>query len=148
MPMHALEQGFRGDEDCGPALAGQGRGQVGAPHLVDPLGSDGAVVRLRTMRPPYPAWRLEPMLPGQAQDAALGGADPGEAQPRPDLPIALAVEWALGQQLADRLPSSVRFATLTVHVEDTDNRTWIVERHGYRTPAQVRADQLGLAQAA
>jgi putative transposase len=29
-----------------------------------------------------------------------------------------------------------------------DNRTWIVERHGYRTPAQVRADQLGLAQAA
>jgi putative transposase len=28
------------------------------------------------------------------------------------------------------------------------NRTWIIERHGYRTPAQVRADQLGLAQAA
>ena len=28
------------------------------------------------------------------------------------------------------------------------NRTWIVERHGYRTPAQVRADQLGLAEAA
>jgi putative transposase len=28
------------------------------------------------------------------------------------------------------------------------NRTWIVERHGYRTPAQVRADQIGLAQAA
>ena len=25
------------------------------------------------------------------------------------------------------------------------NQTWIVERHGYRTPAQVRADQLGLA---
>ena len=23
------------------------------------------------------------------------------------------------------------------------NETWIVERHGYRTPAQVRADQLG-----
>jgi transposase InsO family protein len=28
------------------------------------------------------------------------------------------------------------------------NRTWIVERHAYRTPAQVRADQLGLAEAA
>jgi putative transposase len=27
----------------------------------------------------------------------------------------------------------------------TYNQTWIVERHGYRTPAQVRADQLGLA---
>jgi transposase InsO family protein len=28
------------------------------------------------------------------------------------------------------------------------NQTWIVERHAYRTPALVRADQLGLAQAA
>jgi putative transposase len=32
--------------------------------------------------------------------------------------------------------------------KDTYNRTWIIERHGYRTPAQVRADQLGLPQAA
>jgi putative transposase len=32
--------------------------------------------------------------------------------------------------------------------KDTYNRTWILERHGYRTPAQVRADQLGLTQAA
>jgi putative transposase len=32
--------------------------------------------------------------------------------------------------------------------KDTYNRTWIVERHGYRTPAQVRVDQLGLAEAA
>ena len=32
--------------------------------------------------------------------------------------------------------------------KDTYNRTWIVERHGYRTPAQVRADQLALAAAA
>ncbi len=28
------------------------------------------------------------------------------------------------------------------------NRSWIVERHGYRTPAQVRADQLGALAAA
>jgi putative transposase len=28
------------------------------------------------------------------------------------------------------------------------NATWIVERHGYRTPAQVRADQLGVLAAA
>jgi putative transposase len=27
--------------------------------------------------------------------------------------------------------------------KETYNRTWIIERHGYRTPAQVRADQLG-----
>jgi transposase InsO family protein len=32
--------------------------------------------------------------------------------------------------------------------KDTYNRTWIIERHGYRTPAQVRADQLGFAHAA
>jgi len=32
--------------------------------------------------------------------------------------------------------------------KDTYNQSWIVERHGYRTPAQVRADQLGLAAAA
>ena len=25
----------------------------------------------------------------------------------------------------------------------TYHQTWIIERHGYRTPAQVRADQLG-----
>ena len=23
------------------------------------------------------------------------------------------------------------------------NQSWIIERHGYRTPAQVRADQIG-----
>ena len=25
----------------------------------------------------------------------------------------------------------------------TYNQGWIIERHGYRTPAQVRADQIG-----
>ena len=28
---------------------------------------------------------------------------------------------------------------------ETYNRTWIIERHGYKTPAQVRADQLDQA---
>jgi putative transposase len=27
--------------------------------------------------------------------------------------------------------------------KQTYNRTWIIERHGYKTPAQVRADQRG-----
>jgi transposase InsO family protein len=42
-----------------------------------------------------------------------------------------------------------RFATIeelrqALHAfKDTYNRTWIVERHGYRTPTQVRAEQLG-----
>ena len=41
-----------------------------------------------------------------------------------------------------------RFATvedlrLALHAfKDTYNRTWIVERHGYQTPAAVRAAQL------
>jgi putative transposase len=47
-----------------------------------------------------------------------------------------------------------RFATIeelrqALHAfKDTYNRTWIVERHGYRTPAQVRAEQLGTMAAA
>ena len=52
---------------------------------------------LRAMRPAGPLGRLETMLAGQAQDAALGGANAGEAQPGPDLPVALAVERARGQ---------------------------------------------------
>jgi putative transposase len=42
-----------------------------------------------------------------------------------------------------------RFATIeelrqALHAfKDTYNRTWIVERHGYRTPTRVRAEQLG-----
>jgi transposase InsO family protein len=47
-----------------------------------------------------------------------------------------------------------RFATIeelrqALHAfQDTYNQTWIVERHGYRTPAQVRAGQLGALVAA
>ena len=103
MPRHSVEAVVDRDEDRGLALAGQGRGQIGAPHRVDPLGADRAVVGLRAVRPADPAWRLQAMLAHQAQDAALGGADAGEAQPRPDLAVALAVERAVGQQLADRL---------------------------------------------
>jgi transposase InsO family protein len=32
--------------------------------------------------------------------------------------------------------------------KDADNQSWILQRHGYRTPAQVRADQLAVAVAA
>jgi transposase InsO family protein len=47
-----------------------------------------------------------------------------------------------------------RFATIedlrqALHVfQDTYNRTWIVERHGYQTPAAVRAAQLAPLHAA
>ena len=69
-----------GDEDGRLPLAGHGRGQIAAPHLVDPFGPDRGVVRLRATRPPDPARRLQPMLAGQAQHPALGGTDAGEAQ--------------------------------------------------------------------
>jgi putative transposase len=47
-----------------------------------------------------------------------------------------------------------RFATveelrLALHAfKDTDNRTWIVERHGHQPPAAVRAAQLAVLPAA
>jgi putative transposase len=47
-----------------------------------------------------------------------------------------------------------RFATIEelrqalIEFQRLYNRTWIVQRHSYRTPAQVRADQLGLTAAA
>ena len=90
------------DEDRRLAFAGQGRSQVRGPHLVDPLGADRAVVGLRAMRSPDPAWRQQVVRPHQPQDAALGRPDAGEAQPRPDLAVALTVEETCGQQLADR----------------------------------------------
>jgi hypothetical protein len=49
-------------EDRDLALAGQGRGQIGAPHLVHAVGSDRAVVGLRTMRPADPAGRQQAVL--------------------------------------------------------------------------------------
>src|SRR5215475_5457045 len=48
-----------------------------------------------------PAWCQQAMLPHQAQHAALGGADAGEAQPRPDLAMALAMEGTRSEQPAD-----------------------------------------------
>jgi hypothetical protein len=70
------------DEDGGLALAGERRSEIGAPHLVDALGADGAVVRARPARPAHAMRRLQAVLAGQPQDAALGGADAGEAQAR------------------------------------------------------------------
>src|SRR5918996_1099539 len=91
------------DEDRGLPLAGHGRGQVGAPHLVDPLRADRPVVGLRAVRPTDPVRRQQVVLAHQPQDAAFGGADAGEAQPRPDLAMALAVEGTRSEQRADRL---------------------------------------------
>jgi hypothetical protein len=41
------------------------------------------------------------MLAHEPQDAAPAGAEAGEAQPRPQLAVALAMEGAVRQKLAD-----------------------------------------------
>src|SRR3954447_14890377 len=91
-----------GDEHRGLAFASRDRGQVGAPHQVDPLGGDRAVVGLRA---PWPAGALvgqQAVRPHEPQDTAAAGADAGEAQPGPQLAVALAVERAVRQELSDR----------------------------------------------
>ena len=54
--------------------------------------------------------------------------------------------WVRGERppgLADRRFETVEELRLALQrFRETYNRTWIVERHGYRTPAQVRAAQL------
>src|SRR4051795_1924014 len=92
-----------GDEHRGLALAGHHRGHVGAPHGVDPLGRDRAVVGLRAVRPPGALVGQQAVLAGEPQDAAAAGADARKTQPRPELAVALAVEGAIGQELPDRL---------------------------------------------
>lgn len=54
------------DEEGGLALAGERGGKVRAPHLVDALGADGAVVRAWSARPAEAMRRLQPVLAGQA----------------------------------------------------------------------------------
>ena len=57
-------------------------------------------------------------------------------------------EWFI-RTLKENLLWVRRFGTVEelrlalVSFRQTYNQTWIIERHGYRTPAQVRADQLG-----
>src|SRR5690348_3350494 len=76
------------------ALAGPGRGQVGAPHLVHPVGDEGAIVAAWPPRRADARGREQPLLAHQPQNAALGGAHPGQAQPSPPLAVTLAVEPA------------------------------------------------------
>jgi hypothetical protein len=70
---------IHGEEHRGLALAGHDAGQVGAPHDIDPLGGDRAVVGARAVRPAGTPVGQEAVLAHQAQDAAAAGADAGEA---------------------------------------------------------------------
>ena len=53
------------------------------------------------------------------------------------------------RQLKENLLWIRRFATIEelrlvlLAFQQTYNQRWIIERHGYRTPAQVRTDQIG-----
>src|SRR3954454_15019710 len=91
-----------GDEQRPPALARHDRGQIAAPHDVDPLGGDPAVMGSRAMRAAGTLMGQEAVLAHQPQDAAPAGADTGEAQPRPQLAVALAMKRAAGQEQGDR----------------------------------------------
>src|SRR3954464_15503235 len=95
-----------GHEHRGLTLAGHHRGQVGPPHHVDPLGRDRAVVGLRAAGMAGTLVGEQAVLAREPEDAASAGADAGEAQPRPQLAVALAVEGAVGQELPD-LPDQV-----------------------------------------
>src|SRR3954468_6937750 len=59
------------------------------------------------MRRAHPLVRQEAVLAREPEDAAAAGADAGEAQPRPQLAVALAVEGAGGQEPPDLLDQAV-----------------------------------------
>src|SRR3954471_21605556 len=91
-----------GDEPRRLALAGHDRGQIAAPHDVDPLGGDPAVMGSRAMRAAGTLMGQEAVLAHQPQDATPAGAEAGEAQPRPQLAVAFAMKRTAGQEPPDR----------------------------------------------
>src|SRR3954464_10652747 len=87
-----------GNEHRSLTLAGHDRGQIAAPHDVDPLGGDPAVMGPRAMRAAGTLMGQEAVLAHQPQDAAPAGAEAGEAQPRPQLAVAFAMKRTAGQE--------------------------------------------------
>src|SRR4051794_15583765 len=59
------------------------------------------------MRRAHPLVRQEAVLAREPEDAAAAGTDAREAQPRPQLAVALAVEGAGGQELPDLLDQAI-----------------------------------------
>src|SRR5262245_24907901 len=102
MESHALPGTvIDGEEDAHLALlGGQGRRHVGPPRLVGPVGEDRAVMGLGPVGMADAPGGLQALLAHEPPDPLLGGADTLEAEPCPDLAIALAVERRLGQDAA------------------------------------------------
>ena len=91
-----------GDEDGDLAvLDGEGCGHVGSPHPVDGLRDDRPVVVARAAGAAHAGRRREAILAHQAAHPLPRGAQALVTQPRPDLPIALAVEGTVRENLPD-----------------------------------------------
>src|SRR3954470_4121316 len=90
------------DEHRGLAFASDRRRQVGAPHRIDRVRDDGAVVIARPPRRADPRRREQIVLAHQPQHPAQRGAGPGMTQSCPDLAVPLAMERAGGKHAADR----------------------------------------------
>jgi len=91
-----------GDEDGDLALAGDSRGQVGAPHHVHRLRDDGAVVGARPARRAGSRPGEQAMHAHQPQRPTAGGGHATIPQPRPHLPVPLTMKGAGGEHDPDR----------------------------------------------
>ncbi len=100
MPTHSASSD-RWHEHRDLPLGRPGGGQVGAPHRVDPVRDDGAVVVARTARVPTRVGAKQVVGAHRRSTPTLGGAHALHAQPCPDLAMAFAVEGAVGQDGAD-----------------------------------------------
>src|SRR3954453_16967039 len=97
MDAHALSRVMiDSDEYRDLALAGVGRGQIGAPHRVHRVGDDGAVVVARASGRADPRGRKQVARAHEPQDATLGRANARHAQPGPDPGQSLEGEWDSG----------------------------------------------------
>ena len=93
-----------GDEDGDLAvLEGEGGGHICSPHGIDGFGDDRAVMVARTARSTQAGRGLKAVLSHQAAHALLRGTQTRVTQPRPDLPIPLAMEGAARERLPDGL---------------------------------------------
>ena len=96
-----------GDEHGGLALAGDRGGQIGAPHLIDGIGDDRAVVAAGSACRTDTRRCEQGILAHQPQHAPLRGAHAAHAQPRPDFAMAFSVEGAFGQDATNGVKQAV-----------------------------------------
>lgn len=80
-----------GHEDShGAVHQRDGAGGIGAPHLMRLVSEDRAVVGVRSQNPSGSARGQVVGLPHQAENPALGGANPPDTEARPDFAVPFA----------------------------------------------------------